>query len=211
MRSLAVFLVLFSAAAGNCADIILTEFTLPAGEVATFRSDGKAQNFELQRGPHVVQLAPDKPATLEFIREIRYPVDFDPAQVVDVSLAAQGKGGIVPQTPRSFETTNAGWTITVEARPGPRIITLVGKAIYTTVDLIQAVHGEGAGPIMREFTDKRGKKHSELISPNVGKSAVAHTTCTNFQVYATPGKVYKVPVRKGEKVVQLEVCSDYAK
>ena len=211
MRSLVALLVLASVVAGFCADGIIAELTFPAGEVSSITVDKKPMETALDRGPHVIHLSPEKPATLEFIREARYPIEFDPPQVTDLALAAKGKGGIVPQTQRAFETTNTGWTITLEARPGPKMITLIGKASYTEVELVQSVHGEGAGPIMREFTDKRGKKQSEVISPNVGRSAVSKTTSSNFQVYATPGKVYKVPVRRGEKVVQLEVSCDLAK
>ncbi len=211
MRWFVALLSLASVVTGFCADGVVAEITLPEGEVASIKVEKKPMEYALDRGPHVVHLSPDKPTTLEFIREARYPIEFEAPQVVDLALAAKGKGGIVPQAPRAFETTNTGWTITLEARPGPKMITLIGKASYTAVELVQSVHGEGAGPIMREYTDKRGKKQSEVISPNVGLSAVSRTTCSNFQVYATPGKVYKVPVRRGEKVVQLEVSCEVAK
>jgi hypothetical protein len=211
MRNFAAMLFISSVAAGFGEEAIVAEVMLPAGEVASVKSPHHWTKAPLARGPLRTVIQPGQTAILEAIREARYPVEFDPAQVVDLSAAVKGKGGVVPQTPHAFETTNAGWSISLEARPGPKLITLVGKATYTAVDIAQAVHGEGAGPILREFTDKRGKKQTELLSPNVGQSAVAQTTSTNFQVYATPGKVYKVPVRRGDKTVELEVVCDRAK
>ena len=212
MRLFALLIAATSVTSALCDEGVVAEITLPSGEVASIKMNNKKpMEYALDPGPHAVHLSPGKPATLEFIREARYPTEFEAPKIVDLALAAKGKGGVVPQAPRAFETTNTGWTITLEARPGPQVITLIGKATYTAVELVQSVHGEGAGPILREYVDKRGKKQSDVISPNVGLSAVARATSSIFQVYATPGKVYKVPVRRGEKVVQFEVCCNHAK
>jgi hypothetical protein len=207
MRPFAAILLVAFGSIGLSDDRLVVEWTLPAGELAELKLEGKAANKPLDCNPKVVEVRPGQKATVELIREVRYPKEFDPAQVVDLAAAAKGEGGVLPQTPTAFETTNAGWTISFKGQPGAKLITIVGEASYTSVEVIQAVHGEGAGPILREYKDKRGKKQTELISPNVGKSGVSQTTTTNFQVYATPGKVYQIPVRRGGKVVQLEmVC-----
>jgi hypothetical protein len=211
MRPIVILLALASPFAAAGSDDVIAEVTLPAGEVASIRSKDKVMDTPLAPGPRGIHLRAGQAASIEIIREARYPIEFDPAQVVDVAAAARGEGGVVPQTPTAFQTTNVGWTISLEARPGPQLITLIGKATYTAVELSQSVHGEGAGPIMREYTDKRGRKQTDLISPNVGLSAIERSTCTNFQIYAKPGKAYQIPVRRGEKVVKLEIVCDRGK
>ena len=188
---------------------IVVEFMLPPGEVSEMKAEGKNLGRALEPGHHRIVVNDGQAATLEVIREVRYPVEFSPAQVTDIEAAAKGNGGIVPQGPARFETTNAGWAFSIVPQETGNTITLVGKAIYTAVELQQAVHGEGAGPIMREFTDKKGRKKQELLSPNVGKSAISQTTATNFQIYATPGKRYDIPVRRGDKTVKIAVVCSY--
>jgi len=202
-------LVLLILATTSDARTIVVEFTLPPGEAAEMKLDGKAMNRPLEQGPHQIHVHDQQAATLEIIREMRYPVEFSPAVVKDIEAAVKGKGGIEPQAALRFETTNVGWAFSIVPLDTGNTITLTGKATYTSAELEQAVHGEGAGPIVREFTDKNGKKKEELLSPNVGKSAVSQSTATNFQLYATPGKKYEIPVRRGAKVVKVSVRCSY--
>jgi hypothetical protein len=202
-------LIFASLVATADARTIVVEFMLPPGEVADMKAGGKNLGHALEPGPHRVVLKDRQEATMEIIREMRYPIEFNPAQVTDIEAAAKGKGGIEPQVPARFETTNAGWAFSIVPQETGNTITLVGKATYTAVDLQQAAHGEGAGPIMREFTDKKGRKKQVLLSPNVAQSAISQTTATNFQLYATPGKRYDIPVRRGDKTVKIAVICFY--
>lgn len=202
-------LILAALTATSSARTIVVEFLLPPREMAEMKANGQNLSRALEIGPHRVVLNDKQAATIEIIREMRYPVEFSPAQVNDIEAAVKGKGGIVPQAPTSFETTNAGWSFAIVPQETGSTITLVGKATYTAVELQQAVHGEGSGPIMREFTDKKGKKRQEVLSPNVGHSAISQTTATNFQIYATPGKRYEIPVRRGGKTVKVAVVCSY--
>src|SRR5215207_4211449 len=134
MRSLPILVLLSLISLGMAEEQIVTEWTLPPNEIAEIKMGGRQPvNKPLDPGPQVLIVRSGQKAKLELIREARYPSEFDPAQVVDLAAAARGDGGIVPQTPKCFETTCAGWEISFEALAGPKLITVVGKATYTSV------------------------------------------------------------------------------
>ena len=126
------------------------------------------------------------PGIIEAIRECRYPSDFDPPQ------AAPDTGdAITPVTPRAFETTNAGWTIHLTARPAGKLIALSGTAEYVEVQMMNGGYGAVAGPI---YNNK-----GELLSPNVVHQPKSTTTLTRFHIFALPGEPYEVTLFRGEQ------------
>src|SRR5205814_3751109 len=69
-------------------------------------------------------------AVIEIVREFRYPTQFTPPQVPNISGGTGGTGGTVvisavtPTTPTAFETRNTGVTLEVEPVVGPDGVTI---------------------------------------------------------------------------------------
>jgi hypothetical protein len=94
-------------------------------------------------------------------------------------------------TPRAFETTNAGWTIHLTARPAGKLIALSGTAEYVEVQMMNGGYGAVAGPIYHN--------KGELLSPNVVHQPKSTTTSTCFHIFALPGEPYEVTLSAGSK------------
>jgi hypothetical protein len=128
----------------------------------------------------------DRPAIIEAIRELCYPVKFDPPKA-----AEDGNSLVAGLRPRAFETINTGWTIRLNASPAGKLIALSGKAEYVEAELMNGNFGAVAGPI---YGDK-----GELISPNIAHQPKVKTTSTSFHVFAVPGEPYEITLYRGDK------------
>ena len=139
-------------------------------------------------GPISVTLPADKPqAVLECIRELRFPVEFNPPE----PAAKDSKFPIIPTTPAAFETINTGWTIRLSARPQGRLIAVYAVADYVEAQLVPGGYGALTGPIYSE--------KGELLTPNNLDQPRLQTTTTRFHIFALPGEPYEVILYRGAK------------
>ncbi len=136
--------------------------------------------------PVRVSLSAEKPrATIEVIREVRFPVEYQPPHVSNVAP------GITPLMPEAFDTVNAGWTIHLNTKPEGKLIAIYGVADYVEAERVPGGYGPVAGPIYTE----RG----ELVSPNTLEQPKFQTTSTRFHIFAVPGESYAVTMYRGAK------------
>lgn len=122
-------------------------------------------------------------ATLEMIRENRFPIAFDPPR------AENGK--ITPTTPTEFETINAGWTVRLTTKHHGKLIAVYGVADFTEIEFVPGGYGALAGPIH----DEKGK----VITPNRLDQPKVKTASTRFHIFAEPGHTYEVTLHQGDK------------
>jgi hypothetical protein len=168
----------------------------PQGQKFTFEISGlKPPTRELkqafpQSGPGRYTVTAGIPAVIEMIREFRYPTEFSPPQA-----GADGKNIVVPMTPKAFEVTNTGWTITLNAKAEGKLVALSGVADYAEAELINGGYGAVSGPI---YTDK-----GEILSPNVVHQPKIKTTSTRFHIFAMPGEPYDVTLYRGDKAEKI--------
>ncbi len=135
-----------------------------------------------------VTLLAEKPeGVIEVIRELRFPVAFEPP-----AAANGGAGGLTkPITPSAFETVNTGWTIRLKAKPEGKLVGLYGIAEYVEPEMILGGYGPLSGPIHSD--------EGKLISPNVLHQPKFQTTSTRFHIFAVPGEPYEVALHHGAK------------
>jgi hypothetical protein len=122
--------------------------------------------------------------TLEYWRELRFPIDFEPPK-------AEAGAEIVPTTPSNFETANIGWTIHLTAKPMGKLISLYGVADYVNFKFVRGGYGPLSGPIYAD--------DGKVITPNKLDQPVFQTTTTRFHIFAVPGEAYEVTLYRGEK------------
>jgi len=90
-------------------------FTNPQFQVV-LRALSQQKGVDLVSAPKVTTKSGQR-ATIEIIREFRYPSEYDLPQTT--SVAGQVLTPVVPTTPTSFETKNVGITLEVEPTVGP--------------------------------------------------------------------------------------------
>jgi hypothetical protein len=138
--------------------------------------------------PASIQLKPDgKPVVLEWIREFRFPTDFESAKTVAKDVPA----AITPVTPTAFETVNTGWTIKLAARQQGRLLAITGSADYVEAEMVRGGYGTAAEPIY--------SNDGKLISPNKITLPKFQTTTSRFFIFAAPGESCEVTLFRGKK------------
>jgi hypothetical protein len=144
-----------------------------------------------------VQVRPEaNQTTVESIREVRFPTEFDPPEVPrDLAAAANPATGVVPitpTTPRAFETIHAGWTLTLNTVAKGKLVEIYGVADFTDLQLIPSSYGALAGPIYAD-QDK-----GAMITRNKLELPCSQTTTTRFHLFAVPGETYDVNFYRGK-------------
>ena len=102
-------------------------FTDPQFQVV-IRALNQKKGVDLLSAPRVTTKSGQR-ASIEIIREFRYPTEFNPPQIPQTVTASTGGGGvgggsvgalpITPTTPTTFETRNTGVSLEVEPVVGP--------------------------------------------------------------------------------------------
>lgn len=173
----------------------VAELTAPTDAPAAARYTVEISGF-----PRVTLPTAKLEATVESIREIRFPTELDPPQApaelrvppTAKSEKASGIFPITPTTPRAFESLNTGWQIRVTARPRGKLVELFGVADYVEAEYVRGGYGPLSGPI---FTDK-----GEVITPNKLDLPKTQTTTTRFHLFAVPGESSEVALYRGSKI-----------
>jgi hypothetical protein len=188
---------------------IIVAVSFPKGEKFQLKGLGKDLSTPLRAQTFTLRLKNKQAETTTQGSEFRYPTSFSPFRFVDPKADPENKDGYAPIAPTTFYVTQLGWSFDFEAEAGNEFITLGAKATHTQGEVAVAVHGEGAGPRTREVKTPKGGLKKEVI-PQANTSGIVETAATNFQLFALPGKPYKVPVRRGGKTIQLTVTCNYA-
>jgi len=168
------------------------------------RALDQKKGVDLLSAPRVTTKSGSR-ATIEIIREFRYPTEFEPPQIPQSFGNNNGGGGIIlgagglaggllggqqdnsfpvtPTTPTAFETRNIGVTLEVEPQ--------IASDNYT-IDMTlapQVVEFEGfinyGSPIQTSSTNALGQPVVNVITPNVINQPIFSTrkVTTNVSVY----------------------------
>lgn len=127
------------------------------------------------------------PATIELIRELRFPSAFESAKA-DPQNAGNA---VTPTTPTEFETINTGWSIKFTARQQGKLLAVTGVADYTEAELLPGGYGQAAQPIY--------SSDGKLLTPNKLMQPKVQTTTSRFCLLAVPGEPCEVTLFRGQK------------
>jgi general secretion pathway protein D len=92
------------------------------------RALNQKKGIDLLSAPRVTTKSGQR-AVIEIVREFRYPTQFTPPQVPNITGGGSGNGTVsisvvTPTTPTAFETRNTGVTLEVEPVVGPDGVTI---------------------------------------------------------------------------------------
>ncbi|MEO8350444.1 MAG: hypothetical protein ABI680_01860 [Chthoniobacteraceae bacterium] len=135
---------------------------------------------------------PGQAATIEVVREFRYPTDFEVARI------STGGDVVRPLTPTAFGTRLTGISIEATAKPDGAFIMLTGEVLATEFEGFRPNVGDGFRPIHRA--------DGQVITPNVAKSPVFTTRHTPFAVAALPGRTYRFPIHAKTRTTIEVTC-----
>ena len=151
-------------------------FTDPQFQLV-IRALNQRKGIDLLSAPRVTAKSGQK-ATIEIIREFRYPTEFDPPQIPqtvgqssNTSLFGQTGGGsqgsfpVTPTTPTTFETRNTGVTLEVEPVIGPDLYTIDLQLVPQVVEFEGFINY--GSPIQSTSTNLLGQSITNVITPNV--------------------------------------------
>ncbi len=96
-------------------------FTNPQFQVV-LRALNQKKGIDLMTAPKVLTKSGNR-ATIQVVREFRYPTQFDPPQIPQ-TVGTQGFTPVTPTTPSGFETRNLGVELEVEPTIGPDGMTI---------------------------------------------------------------------------------------
>ncbi len=188
--------LLFGTPAGAAPGVLALAgvFTNPQFQVV-LRALSQQKGVDLVSAPKVTTKSGQR-ATVEIVREFRYPTEFDLPQVT------QSAGGILtpstPTTPTAFDTKPVGITLEVEPTVGPD---------GYTIDLVlspRVVEFDGfinyGSPIYATVSTSGGSLGSILI-PSVSDTVLLTDNVINQPVFSTREVTTQVTVYDGQTVV----------
>lgn len=173
----------------------ILEKSEPAGSAVTIHAKIVSPSGDREDFPAFVTTRYGQTATMEVIREIIYPTDFD---FPKVGAGTASILPITPITPTEFTTKNTGWTLTFtpEKRTGTTL--LKGTAEYVTHDRFADAPGEPFSPVVTE--------NNIVITENRARLPLFTTYTTPVLIAAsTDNKAYRLPLSHPEPGTYLEV------
>lgn len=182
-------------------------FTDPQFQVV-IRALNQKKGVDLLSAPRVTTKSGQR-ATIEIIREFRYPTEFDPPQIPQNFGNQNGSGGITvvgggtnplvpqqqqsfpvtPTTPTAFETRNTGVTLEVEPVVGPDNYTIDLNLVPQVVEFEGFINY--GSPIQTSSTNLLGQSVTNIITPNV----------INQPIFSTRKVTTSVSIFDGQTVV----------
>jgi general secretion pathway protein D len=178
-------------------------FTDPQFQLVV-RALNQKKGIDLLSAPRVTAKSGQK-ATIEIIREFRYPTEFEPPQIPQsfgnqgTTLGLGGVGGglgggsssfpVTPTTPTAFDTRNTGVTLEVEPQVGPDGYTIDLSLVPQVVEFEGFINY--GSPIQSSSTNLLGQTVTNIITPNV----------INQPIFSTRKVVTNVSVFDGSTVV----------
>ena len=151
-------------------------FTDPQFQVV-IRALNQKKGVDLLSAPRVTTKSGQR-ATIEIVREFRYPTQFEPPQIPQtfgggvntgaplVAGQASNAGAfpVTPTTPTAFETRNTGVTLEVEPVVGPDGVTIDLNLVPQVVEFEGFINY--GSPIRTFSTNLLGVSQSQEITPN---------------------------------------------
>jgi general secretion pathway protein D len=183
-------------------------FTDPQFQVV-IRALNQKKGVDLLSAPRVTTKSGQR-ATIEIIREFRYPTEFDPPQIPQNFGNQNGGGGftviggpgtnplvpqqqesfpVTPTTPTAFETRNTGVTLEVEPVVGPDNYTIDLNLVPQVVEFEGFINY--GSPIQTSSTNALGQSITNIITPNV----------INQPIFSTRKVTTSVSIFDGQTVV----------
>jgi general secretion pathway protein D len=161
----------------------------------------------LMTSPSVVQ-NPGQKASIELVREFRYPVDF---KLPQLSLAKPGQKGaatppqdagvfpVTPTTPTRFEQKSPGVQITLSPRFDGALVLLTGEVVISEF----AGFTDAAGEIV-SHPIIASKENPVVITPNIVHLPMFREARTPLFVAALPGKTCAMQVMGLKGPIQMD-------
>jgi general secretion pathway protein D len=172
-------------------------FTDPTFQVV-IRALNQKKGVDLLSSPRVTTKS-GQTATIEIIREFRYPTEFDPPQipqefgntgsVLGVGQSTNSSFPVTPTTPTAFETRNTGVTLEVEPVVGPDGYTIDLKLVPQVVEFEGFINY--GSPIQTSETNLLGQSTTVVLTENV----------INQPVFSTRKVTTSVSIWDGQTVV----------
>ncbi|HEV3410605.1 MAG TPA: Amuc_1098 family type IV pilus outer membrane protein [Chthoniobacterales bacterium] len=151
-------------------------FTDPQFQVV-IRALNQKKGVDLLSAPRVTTKSGQR-ATIEIVREFRYPTQFEPPQIPQMfgggistttvttgQTSASGAFPVTPTTPTAFETRNTGVTLEVEPVIGPDGVTIDLNLVPQVVEFEGFINY--GSPIRTFSTNLLGMSQSQEITPNI--------------------------------------------
>ncbi|HEV7402957.1 MAG TPA: Amuc_1098 family type IV pilus outer membrane protein [Chthoniobacteraceae bacterium] len=172
-------------------------FTDPQFQLVV-RALNQRKGIDLLSAPRVTAKSGQK-ATIEIIREFRYPTEFEPPQIPQ-QVGGQGQGGgggiggvqivqqqsfpVTPTTPTAFDTRNTGVTLEVEPQIGPDGYTIELSLVPQVVEFEGFINY--GSPIQTTSTNPlTGVSTTSILTPNIINQPIFSTrkVQTNVTVF----------------------------
>ncbi len=196
-------------------------FTDPQFQLVV-RALNQRKGIDLLSAPRVTAKSGQK-ATIEIIREFRYPTEFTPPQIPqNIGNGNQGGGGgiggvqivqqqsfpVTPTTPTAFDTRNTGVTLEVEPQIGPDGYTIDLSLVPQVVEFEGFINY--GSPIQTTSTNPlTGISTTSILTPNIINQPIFSTrkVQTNVTVFdgntVVLGGLIREDVQKVEDKIPL--------
>ncbi|MDD5199017.1 MAG: hypothetical protein PHC88_04380 [Terrimicrobiaceae bacterium] len=193
-------------------------FTNPQFQVV-LRALDQQKGIDLMSAPRVTAKSGQR-ATIQLVREFRYPTQFDPPQIPQ--SVGTGFSPVTPTTPSAFETRNLGVELEVEPTVGPDGYTIdlnlsprvtefdgfinYGSPIYTSARevLTGVVNGAAAVTALTGLGTILGPQSTVLISNNVINQPIFSVRQVTTQVTVYDGQTVVLGGLMREDVQKVE-------
>ena len=181
------------------------------------RALNQKKGVDLLSAPRVTTKSGVK-ATIEIIREFRYPTEFDPPQIPQnvggnfnstfanvpglAPVSSSGSFPVTPTTPTTFETRNTGVTLEVEPTIGPDSYTIELSLAPQVVEFEGFINY--GSPIQTSSTNSLGISTTNVITPNVINQPIFSTRKVQTQVSIFDGQTVLIGGLIREDVQKVE-------
>jgi general secretion pathway protein D len=196
-------------------------FTDPQFQLVV-RALNQRKGIDLLSAPRVTAKSGQK-ATIEIIREFRYPTEFEPPQIPQ-QIGTQGSGitilgaglgappqnnsfPVTPTTPTAFDTRNTGVTLEVEPQIGPDGYTIELSLVPQVVEFEGFINY--GSPIQTTSTNALGQTSTQILTPNIINQPIFSTrkVQTNVSIFdgntVVLGGLIREDVQKVEDKIPL--------
>lgn len=184
---LVLFLCLWPVASGLASENIVVRCVIGKGKEAVSFST----TFIVNRS-----------STMEVVKEIRYPVEWEPPMQYRAKDDAMPV--VVPVTPTIFETVKHGWVVKFSGDLVGGAVRLIGTATFAEPEFTKGVFGEASGRLYA------ANKRLFLLTENESQTVAVQSSTTPFQVFALPGKTYELKVKQLDKWVPCTISCEVA-
>jgi general secretion pathway protein D len=160
--------------------------------------------------PPPVTTNPGQTASLELVRDFRYPTDFNlpnapKEKVAKARLENKGAFPVTPATPKEFANRPTGVQLTITPRFEGGLVVLKGELTVTEFDGFTQAVGEVVGrPIINS------KEQPFILTANITQAPMMREAHTPIFVTALPGKTYTMKVAGAHDTMLVDFTCELA-